>query len=73
LIFFYSKTKKYRRLAKQDWLAEVVGYSGELQTITNYLKHSTCFVTLEKTQENKPERDEKARFFVLPQDFFQDR
>lgn len=68
-----SKTKTYMLLQKQDWLAEVVGYSGELQTITGDLNRSTCFATLVKTQEAKTEMNEEARFFVLPQDFFQDR
>jgi hypothetical protein len=67
------KTTTHLLLQKQDWLAEVVGYSGKLQVISTDLKYSACFSTFEKMQGNQIGKNEEARFFVLPQDFFQNR
>ncbi|MBE8232434.1 MAG: DUF1853 family protein [Endozoicomonadaceae bacterium] len=67
------KTKTHLLLQKQDWLAEVVGYSGEPHTISRDLKYSACFATLANTQENQAGMNEEARFFVLPENFFQNR
>ena len=65
------ETKTHLMLQKQDWLAEIVGYKGELQLPPRDVTHSACFATFVKRSRKQRERDETTRFFLLPDDFFQ--
>jgi len=65
------ETKTHLLLHKQDWLAEVVDYAGELQRTPRALNHSACFASFEQSKAGERAANEKARFFLLPQDFFQ--